>query len=661
MSKIKAFFKKVWSKRSTWELSHLKKIFLTLALSCLTGLGLTALMVLIREQSFTFGWVYISANVGALLLTALFLMLLMMAVSFIARSVFAGGTVVTLAVLLLSLINHFKLLITSIPLRFEDFTLAAQLGDITNLNADSIVFSKHDVASVLVCVLWLAVLFYLQKPLRTSWAISGAGFGGAVCVFLVLFVFFANDIVFAPLGAGFDANISAEKPERRCGIVLSVWRSAVAPKEPIEDMTAAMLAEVKAYADETENKYDENAENPNIILILSESFFDVNSLAGVEFGDDPMATYYELCEQSVSGSFYASTVGYGTCEIELNILTGINAEYVWDIRQYDWDLEYFSTIPSVPQLLKEAGYRNTLIHTYNDSVYNRERYLSALGFDEYYFSADFAKIDKDAAEAVANGQYYYDYISKYISGIYYSDAYLAQLILDYSEQNAGDEPMFIFGMSMENHTPYTTARDGGGYAFKTDADITAEGRAVLENVAQGVHNSSEMLKTLIEYYSNSDQPTVIIFYGDHRPGMGTSTNSVYKQLGLVPTDTADATLDELMNYYATEYLIWANDESLLPAPAGTRTDSSASYLGIEILEAANVELPLYWRYLKSTRRELVYYCDKYCVTADGEIIEPFGLHDSTLMAKKQRYLKALLQDTFLGGQIATNELGSTEW
>ena len=48
---------------------------------------------------------------------------------------------------------------------------------------------------------------------------------------------------------------------------------------------------------------------------------------------------------------------------------------------------------------------------------------------------------------------------------------------------------------------------------------------------------------------------VIVLFGDHNPWMG-DANSVYSKLGI---DLDLSTKEGFLNYYATRYLIWAND------------------------------------------------------------------------------------------------------
>lgn len=71
----------------------------------------------------------------------------------------------------------------------------------------------------------------------------------------------------------------------------------------------------------------ETGEKPSVIFVLGESFFDVTGLPGVEYAGDPVADFHRVCAEGVSGKFYTHTLGYGTENIELEILTGINTRF----------------------------------------------------------------------------------------------------------------------------------------------------------------------------------------------------------------------------------------------------------------------------------------------------------------------------------------------
>lgn len=67
--------------------------------------------------------------------------LLICALGFLCRSLFAGGLLISLALAGISFANYYKMLITSTPLYVQDIRLLGQVGGIMELNSASLKFS----------------------------------------------------------------------------------------------------------------------------------------------------------------------------------------------------------------------------------------------------------------------------------------------------------------------------------------------------------------------------------------------------------------------------------------------------------------------------------------------------------------------------------------
>ena len=171
------------------------------------------------------------------------------------------------------------------------------------------------------------------------------------------------------------------------------------------------------------------------------------------FDQDPVADFHELQAEGVSGTFYTRSLGYGTCNIELEILTGMNTGLLSGEDLYSWEPSVFSRLPSVVSLLGEAGYYTGMLHMFNDSIYHRTGFFTQLGFDDLFFSEDLAQFYAPAAQA----DDYWTYMNSRIEGSYYSDDLMSDALIALYEQKSAqtDGPVFLYGISMENHSTYT--------------------------------------------------------------------------------------------------------------------------------------------------------------------------------------------------------------
>lgn len=560
------------------------------------GWVLTAVSELITTQSFADAAALLFGFTPRAVATAAFLGLVICTLGFLCRSIFAGGLIVTLSVAGLSFANYYKMLITSTPLYVQDIRLVTQVGGIMELNEASMKFSGESAAAVAVMLLVLVGLFFVSRRFRPrlregliSGLISAILFASLFCVPASVESWF-----YGPAGSGQAAAQDTQIVHNsRCGVLLGLWRSVVLGGEeeliPEPDEEELMLMNAQSWIEELPDT--EKDEQPNVIFVLGESFFDVTELPGVSYAEDPVADFHRICSEGVSGKFYTHTLGYGTENIELEIMTGINTRFFsWDDMIYGWEQEKLLTYPSLPQLFSDAGYYTAYLHTFNDGIYNRTALYTALGFQDMYFSGDFAAIDPEAAAAPD----YWGYMYGKIAGEFYSDDYLADVTAELFDQKAGEGPVFLWAVTMENHTPYT-ADKFSSYDFPFESDLGDEAVGVLNAVTQGVADCSEALGKLVDHLAAQDEPVIVVFFGDHRPGTPLESGAtVYSEIGMCPEDVADWELEDYAELYATDYVIWSNDPLLLPAEPGSRTNTSSTLLGVEALQLAGIDLDEYW-------------------------------------------------------------------
>lgn len=613
------------------------------------GWVLTAVSELITTQSFADAAALLFGFTPRAVATAAFLGLVICTLGFLCRSIFAGGLIVTLSVAGLSFANYYKMLITSTPLYVQDIRLVTQVGGIMELNEASMKFSGESAAAVVIMLLVLVGLFFVSRRFRPrlregliSGLISAILFASLFCVPASVESWF-----YGPAGSGQAAAQDTQIVHNsRCGVLLGLWRSVVLGGEeliPEPDEEELMLMNAQSWIEELPDT--EKDEQPNVIFVLGESFFDVTELPGVSYAEDPVADFHRICSEGVSGKFYTHTLGYGTENIELEIMTGINTRFFsWDDMIYGWEQEKLLTYPSLPQLFSDAGYYTAYLHTFNDGIYNRTALYTALGFQDMYFSGDFAAIDPEAAAAPD----YWGYMYGKIAGEFYSDDYLADVTAELFDQKAGEGPVFLWAVTMENHTPYT-ADKFSSYDFPFESDLGDEAVGVLNAVTQGVADCSEALGKLVDHLAAQDEPVIVVFFGDHRPGTPLESGAtVYSELGMCPEDVADWELEDYAELYSTDYVIWSNDPSLLPAEPGSRMNTSSTLLGVEALQLAGIDLDEYWSMCAVVDTVSDGWTWNFFVPQDGEpCFSPFaGLDEEGLDIIQA--MRVFMNSTFYG-------------
>lgn len=281
---------------------------------------------------------------------------------------------------------------------------------------------------------------------------------------------------------GFLYNLKVEPMERPEGY----------SKEKINEITE----KYQAIADEKNQTASD--EQPNIIYVMSESFSDPSHLNGVTVTGDPLADYREVANQTYSGRMLSQNYGGGTANIEFEALTGLSMALFNGqmTTPYTMLVPKLDQLPSLVSTLNAQNYRTTAIHPYNTSMYKREDVYQTLGFDSFISEGNMTYTD-----TIDNNPYISD-----------ESAYKEILDLLKDEQT----PQFVHLVTMQTHMPYAGKYSQLDFSATTEDDT---GTDTLNNYLQDIAYSSQALKALTEALKDTPRRTLVVFWGDHLPGI----------------------------------------------------------------------------------------------------------------------------------------------
>ena len=316
---------------------------------------------------------------------------------------------------------------------------------------------------------------------------------------------------------------------------------------------------------------------PNVIMVMSEAFWDPTLLKSVSFTVDPIPNMHSLMKKYTSGYLLSPAYGGGTSNVEFEVLTGNSMSFFPDgANPYQ---QYINKpLPSLASIFAEHGYKSIAVHTYNKWFFNRDKVYNLMGFQKFIGLEDFK-----------NPKY---------KGLYISDEEFTNMII--REHKNSDKPVFMYSISMQNHGPYEPRRYTNT-AIKVKSDnLSEQSKSILEEYAQGIHDADASLKRLTDYFEKVKEPTVIVFFGDHLPMLGNDF-STYKESGFVKTQSGSWTPEEYRDLHATPLLIWTN---YIAEEKDLGTLGSAYYLGSYIMDYINMDKPLYYDFLDDERDHL---------------------------------------------------------
>ena len=241
----------------------------------------------------------------------------------------------------------------------------------------------------------------------------------------------------------------------------------------------------------------------NLIVIMNESFADMQaSFPQLELSEDPLTFFHSLKENTIRGTILSPVSGGGTANVEYEFLTGGSLAFL-PAGTVAYQLFAYDGLPSLSSQLKDAGYYNVAFHPYLSSGWNRTSVYKWLKFDRQLY-------DEDVKDP-------------YIIREYISDFSDYEQLYQLTEEI--DQPTFIFNVTMQNHSGYSQGWNNLGKTVRVTGGAKNTYPAI--QYFSLMKESDRALQELIEHYSASDERTMVVFFGDHQPPLGTD---FYKDL-----------------------------------------------------------------------------------------------------------------------------------
>ncbi|MBQ8637692.1 MAG: LTA synthase family protein [Lachnospiraceae bacterium] len=307
---------------------------------------------------------------------------------------------------------------------------------------------------------------------------------------------------------------------------------------------------------------------PNIIVIMNEAFSDPSVLGEFDTNVDYMPNVSALldgAENTVSGSLYSSVLGGNTANSEYEFLTGHTMAFLPNgsvaYQQY-----IHGETPSVASQLRELGYETYGMHPYNASGWNRNKVYPWLGFDSSLFYNDFK--DKVKLRKYVDDQSDYANILRML--------------------NETEEPVFIFNVTMQNHSGYGDKYEN----FRPEVQAqfkNTKSNTYLNNYLSLMKVSDQAIANLLNTLEDDDRPTLVVFFGDHQPN-DYVVKPIYKEHGL---DIENQTLEQQQKRQIVPFFIWANYD----IEEQTDVSISINYLSSLLFDVADLPMSQYQSFL----------------------------------------------------------------
>ena len=472
---------------------------------------------------------------GAVAFEVIVVGLLAVLLLLLCRRVWIATGLLGLTALICSYVNYTKTALNGDHFMPQDILMLSNAGEVTSFISGDLPDLFWLLAAVLV--LWTVVLALVGLALPLSWKLRlPAALVLAVCAWLPCSNIDKADVLLGKFGMSvFDSALQSSNYNAN-GFVgaFTVNLLSLNVQEP-EGYSQQTVDELLGGYEATPAA--EGAEQFDVVVVLSESFFDARILDGVSFSKNPLPNYDRLRKSSrcYSGSLYTTAIGGGTVRPEFGVLTGLTCDYIPSVpTPYRYITRNISTYVSN---YRDAGYQTVAMHPYNKKFYSRDSAYGNIGFDQFY-----------GQDEITNTIY-----AEYKRG-YVTDESTLRAIQDCMDK--ATEPTFLFAITMQNHQPYEGIDPELMQVEVSSDKLSQPALTALTTYTQGLYDADKMLGELAQWIDRRERPTVLVFFGDHMPTLG-SNYLAYNESGLFYSWDG-MTQEELLTMYATPFVIYSN-------------------------------------------------------------------------------------------------------
>ncbi|KAB2364939.1 phosphoglycerol transferase [Bacillus thuringiensis] len=543
--------------------------------------------------------------------------------------VFLSMVLTSCTLVILGIVNYLKLIFRGDPLYPSDFTQITHMQSVIPMVMDY--FSWSYIFIIIVSIVACIVAgIYMRRYIQNVKIHLGIR---ALLVVGSIFVLYAY---------GNFANTFMNKVFQKSGVDFVLWNQNENYASNgfvlgfISNLDTTVMEKPKNYskenmlqiANDIKKQYSGNIgsqkkkEKPNIIFVMSESFWDPTKVTNLSFSEDPLPNLHHYIENFPGGQTISPTFGGNTANVEFEALTSYSMSLLKPGSiPYQQVITNKKEIPSIPTALKKEGYYTSAIHSFGRTFFKRDDVYKVLGFDKFNAEDTMENVDIDG-----------DYISDL--------AMSKEIIAELEEQK---QPTFIHAVTMQNHFPFTEGRFGENLIEISGLE-NEESKGELETYTEGLRRSDEALQYLIEQLDNLDRPTLLVFFGDHLPSLGTN-KSFYKENGYI---TNEKTPSERLAMAQTPLLMYANFDM----PNDNLGLVSPIHFSNLIFDYAGLNKSLFYQFLSELYKEIPVLRDELKVDKNGEVIND--------LTKKQKEMleqyKMLQYDLLVGNQYSKDIL-----
>lgn len=564
---------------------------------------------------------WVSANIGITILNTFFIFFIYLLIIALIGNFTIGTITGCLVLTLLCYANSKKILVLGEPIYPVDFYQVLEIKSLLKFVQGS--FSPIYIVILLLAV-FLIIKFIKKLPkFRLTFSKRLAAF--LISAFMIYsYINFTHSFLKDIVDKSGVVIVFWNQPENYSANgfmmgLLSNFQNEIMPK-PVEYNEESVLKIAEKYKQEALEINKDRAETsdvkPNIVFVMSESFWDPTRFTNVDFSEDPMKNIRNLMADYSSGYMLSPSFGGSTANVEFEALTGLSMYHLLSgTVPYQQAFPEGAKVPSLASMLKEDNYDTIAIHPYNKIFYKRYKVYPALGFDDFISEETISYKDRLNKEA------------------YISDQSVVDEIWD--RLNKEDKPQFIHAVTMQNHLPVFDGKYGNNSI--TVSGLSSDNEKELETYSEGIKKSDMAMKDLVDKLSTLEEPTILVFWGDHLPAVN---NSIYEEAKYSTDDKNEneRKLSETPLFIYSNYGLEKQELKTM----------SPAFLGVTLYDILDKTMPPYYAMLEEIKSKVIGLKSDLLIDPNGNIKSELTEEEKQLLEE----YKLIQYDLLIGDQYS---------
>ncbi len=504
-----AFAKKM---RPVYAFMNRFSILFHALLACLINLSIEAL----SRHSLIAAWKYMVGSPMVFLYNAFMIFITFSVVYLFRRRVFVR-LLITVLWMVLGVANGYMLLKRVTPFNAQDLKVASDAVSLINnyFNNFELIMLAVGIGAVIVLTIsiWRRGGQYEGKMHRLL-AVAG------IVVCGVAYTFATNAAIDKRVVSTYFGNIAFAYEDYGLPycFMASVFNTGI---DQPNGYSEEAMKEISNNGEITKSETGRSEDDlPNIIVVQLESYFDVDEAEFFTTNKDACPNLHEMYKNYSSGYFKVPSVGAGTANTEFEVLTGMSMRF-FGPGEYPYKTVLKNqTCESAATALASLGYGTHGLHNNGGNFYSRARVYNNIGFDSFT-SKEFMNI----LQTTENG--------------WSKDEILVDHIMEAMDTTEGQD--FVFTVSVQGHGDYPEEQVIANPKIQVEGIEDEALKNKWEYYVNQVYEMDQFAGDLIKAVEKRNEPTVVVFYGDHLPTMGLTAEDLKSRY-----------------LYNTNYVIWDN-------------------------------------------------------------------------------------------------------